>query len=218
MVRLYRGRVEKFQASRWGDRLRAAMRALAPSRDDVVTRAVLLSCAEALPNAEDRTAVRRALPHPQPPEATALSAVAPLIEELVADWKSSVVAAGWEPADAALAASRHALAKLQSRVARSDEADLWHRRRRRVKELAFQLDWAHPPVPSDWQRLRAAAWRLQSHLGALQDRHVTLARLDQLDLPAPLARSLRRALKRSVREASERAWHDRLRRRELRGS
>lgn len=217
VVRLYRNGPTAFDAVGWGKRLRTAAQALAPARDGTVTRTTLLKIAESLPSVADREVVTRALPQPQPADAAALRAVAPLVQELVHEWRSMVVPAGWASVDRALAASRRALAQQQARAGRTEAAEVWHRWRRRAKEFAFQLDWVQPVDQPKWRRLREEAWRLQSHLGELQDLHVARERLGGLNVPKRVARALKRSLRQAAREASHRAWHDRLRRRDLRG-
>jgi CHAD domain-containing protein len=107
--------------------------------------------------------------------------------------------------------------RLQKAAGHDDTPALWHRWRRRVKELAYQAEWVRPPGLPGWPSLRQDAWRLQSNLGDLQDLHVTLDHLATLELTPRVKKLLRSRLRRAADAAYRRAWRARLSKKALRG-
>ena len=214
--RLFRDQLPAFDARGWDRRLRRALKALAPARDEVVMRAVLDRQARRLAEA-DRDLLDRVLPTPSPPRAAALRRVGPLLDGWGLALQSAGPAGGWATLDPAFARALRRVRRLQKAAGRDNTPALWHRWRRRVKELAYQADWVRPPEVEGWPELRRDAWGLQSRLGDLQDLHITLDHLAGLKLPGRLKKLLRERLRRAAEEAQRRAWRARLRKEALRG-
>lgn len=216
VLRLFRGEWPDDGAAAWGERLRATMKALAPSRDLVIVRAVIAGEARDLPRAEDRAAVRRALPRLQKPNPGALRSVGPLLKAFEKDLGVVASHIRWAPLDEALAKARRRVRRLQAQAGRDDTPELWHRWRRRVKALAYQADFVRPPDRPDWESLRGEAWQLQSILGGLQDAHVAIDHLATLALPEGVRSTLHRRLRRTARKLQREAWRARISKSKLR--
>jgi CHAD domain-containing protein len=117
--------------------------------------------------------------------------------------------------DRAFARALRRVRRLQTKAGRDDTPALWHRWRRRVKELAYQADFVRPRDRPKWKELRQNAWKLQSKLGDLQDLHVTLDRLAALEVPARTQKAMRTILGQAIDNARRRAWKARLRKKAL---
>lgn len=216
VLRLFRGEWSDGGAVAWGQRLREMMKVLAPSRDLLVVRATIAAEARLLPRAEDRTAVRRALPRIKKPKPGALREVGPLLKEFERDLGAVAARLSWAPLDDALANALRRVRRVQAKAGRDDTPELWHRWRRRVKALAYQADFVRPPDRPDWESLREEAWRLQSILGGLQDLHITMDHLATLALPEGVRSTLRRRLQRNARKLQREAWRARISKTKLR--
>lgn len=213
---LFRGEWPDDGAAAWGERLRAMMKALAPSRDLLIVRAVIAAEGRGLPRSEDRTAVRRALPRLEKPKPGALRSVGPLLKEFEQDLGAIAAQFPWAPLDDALAKALRRVRRLQAKAGRDDTPELWHRWRRRVKALAYQAEFVRPPDRPDWESLRGEAWHLQSILGGLQDVHITIDHLATLALPEKVRSTLRRRLRRHARKLQREAWRARIDKSKLR--
>jgi CHAD domain-containing protein len=214
--RLFRDLSPAFDARSWDHRLRGALKALAPARDEVVMRNVLDRYARTLPEA-DRGALAQALPRPRNPRPATLRRIGPLLDTFGRALTPVAEAGGWEPLDQAFATSRRRVRRLQKAAGGDDTPALWHRWRRRVKALAYQAQWVRPPGQPEWASLHHDAWRLQAHLGELQDLHITLDHLATLDLPSRVEKILRRLLRRAADTVRRRTWRARLKKKALRG-
>lgn len=210
VLRLFRGEWPDGGAAAWGGRLRAMMKALAPARDLVIVRAVIAGEARGLPRAEDRAAVRRALPRLEKPTPGALRSVGPLLKEFEQDLGAVASQFPWDPLDNAFAKAVRRVRRLQAKAGRDDTPEHWHRWRRRVKALAYQADFVRPPDHPHWESLREKAWRLQSILGELQDMHITIDHLATLALPEGVRSTLGRRLQRKARKLRREAWRARI--------
>jgi CHAD domain-containing protein len=218
VLRLLRRELPEEVAAGWNQRLRQAMKELAPARDQLVMSAVLRAHAGRLPREEDRRRLVRALPRPPAIPSRALRRIDPLLEELGQSLTPVLKNLGWKPVERAFAKSLRTVRRLQTRAGREQTPALWHRWRRRVKELAYQADFVRPPDLPGWRSLRQDAWDLQSKLGDLQDLHVTLDALPHLEVPADVRKALRAILRRAADNARRRAWKARLRKKALGGS
>jgi len=212
ILRLLRTLLPPSTSRRWQTRLRTAMKSLAPARDRTIVRAVLEAQIESLPSEVDRTPLVRVLPRPRsaPISASTLRRVPQLLDDFEKAVVPALAATSWEAIDDAFHRLWRRVRRLQSQARHTRSPEHWHRWRRRVKALAYQADFAHPPSPDDWKALRQKAWRLQSLLGDLQDIHVTLDAVEQLNDPAPTLNTLRSQLRRAARKARKRAWKARL--------
>lgn len=215
--RLFRDLLPAFDAPGWDRRLRHALKALAPARDEVVMREVLDRQARRL-SEEDRALLAQVLPAPEPPRPAALRRVGPLLDAWGLALHASLQTGDWRALDHAFSRAMRRVRRLQKAAGRDDTPDLWHRWRRRVKELAYQAVWVRPPNVAGWTALRHDAWILQLRLGDLQDLHITLDHLEGLELPARLKKRLRNRLRHAAEAAQQQAWRVRLRKRVLRGS
>lgn len=217
VARLFRRGSADFDARCWDHQLRQALKALAPARDEVVTRAVLERCSRKLPSEKDREALARTLPAPKPARPATLRRIGPLLDDFGRALRPAAQAGGWDLLDQALSQSLRRVRRLQKAAGRDDSPDLWHRWRRRVKELAYQTEWVRPPGLPEWRSLHRDAWLLQSKLGDLQDLHITLDHLANLELPDRVQKRLRGLLRRAADTARRRAWRVRLSKKALRG-
>jgi CHAD domain-containing protein len=216
VVRLYRGISPDFDAEEWNERLRDAMKALAPARDQTVMRGVLREHARQLRKEADRAVVTDALPPPAHPGSRALRQVPSLLEECGQALRPVARACGWAPVDEAFDRALRQVRRLQKRAGRDEEPEVWHRWRRRVKALAYQADFVQPPHRATWKPLREAAWQLQANLGLVQDLNITRALLDSLEIPSAIKKSLRPILRRAADTAMRVAWKARISKRLLR--
>jgi len=210
VLRLLRRELPGEAAAGWDQRLRQAMKELAPARDQVVMSAILTAHVGRLPREEDRRRLVRALPRPPAIPSRALRRIAPLLEELGQALSPFLQSLGWTPVERAFAKALRSVRRLQTRAGRDETPALWHRWRRRVKELAYQADFVRPPDFPAWKSLRQDAWELQSKLGDLQDLQITVEGLAHLEVPADIRKALRATLRRAANKALRRAWKARL--------
>lgn len=216
VLRVFREGFGAADAAAWDQRLRQAMKALAPARDLVVMNATLAAHTPQLPRAEDQAALLAALARPPRAKPGALDRIRPLLDGFGRGLGPVVQACGWAPADTAFSKSRRRVRRLQIKAGRDDTPALWHRWRRRVKELAYQADFVRPPDLPEWKALRQHAWRLQAALGELQDLHVTLDHLEAIKAPARLKKAMRAILRGATDTAGRHAWTVRLKNKALR--
>jgi len=215
VLRLLHDTMSEPMALAWDHRLRQAMKALAPSRDQVVTAAVVSAHARALERPADRDCVLQSLPHPRNAPPSALRRIGPLLDDLDRKLGPTLDRCPWAPIDQAFEDSLGCVRRLQAKARHNQTPALWHRWRRRVKALAYQADFVRPPDRPDWKKLRQDAWQLQSKLGALQDLHITLEAVPELKAPRKALKELRRVLRRAAVDAMRSAWQARLKKKSL---
>lgn len=210
LLRLFRDAMSKSCAQALDQRLRQAMKALAPARDRLIIRQVLADQADRIDAPFDRESLLAALPPITRPKATALRRVGPLLDDFERRLSPVVVACAWPTIDQAFHDACRRVRRLQRQARHDSSPALWHRWRRRVKALAYQADFVRPLSNPDLKKLRQNAWRLQAKLGDLQDLHVTINWLSRIQIPPPSRKLLRHRLDRAVAKARRRAWRARL--------